>query len=85
MCVCIWRTKELGSAFFQRKALFFLSFHFIHLVIFALNSGLSHSYSTQRDKNLPQFTGFHVNGRRFDDRSSESTVTPANQVISWFS
>lgn len=44
-----------------------------------LKSGLSHSYSTQRDKNLPQFTGFHVNGRRFDDRSSESTVTPANQ------
>ncbi|CAK9150199.1 unnamed protein product [Ilex paraguariensis] len=40
---------------------------------------ISHSYSTQGDKNLSKLTGFNVNNRRFDDRSIESSPTPANQ------
>lgn len=43
-----------------------------------LNSGLSHSYSTQRDKKL--ISGYAVNNRRFDDRLAESNTTLATQV-----
>ena len=48
-----------------------------------LNSGMSHSYSTQRDnKNLVKLTGYGANSRRFDDRNSESSSLLANQVDS---
>ncbi|GFZ21505.1 phosphoribulokinase [Actinidia rufa] len=45
-----------------------------------LNSGTSHSYSTQGDKNLSKLTGFSVNNRRLDDRTTESPGTQANQI-----
>jgi hypothetical protein len=47
-----------------------------------LNRGGSHSYSTQRDKNLARLTGYAANSRRFDDRNSESSATLANEVDS---
>lgn len=47
-----------------------------------LNRGGSHSYSTQRDKNLARLTGYAANSRRFDDRNSESSATLANEVVS---
>lgn len=40
-----------------------------------LNSGMSHSYSTHRDKNLSRIS------RGFDDRTSEPPATLGNQVI----
>ncbi|KAB1206556.1 Uridine-cytidine kinase C [Morella rubra] len=46
-----------------------------------LKSGMSHSYSTQRDKNLAKITGYTGNSRRFEDRNSESPATLANQGI----
>ncbi|KAM7262216.1 hypothetical protein ACFE04_021293 [Oxalis oulophora] len=45
-----------------------------------LKNGMSHSYSTQRDKNLPKYSGFHVNDR-FHDRNLEPTATLANQGV----
>lgn len=44
-----------------------------------LKSGMSHSYSTARDKNLTSITGFGANSQRFDDRNTESTATLASQ------
>ncbi|KAA8529276.1 hypothetical protein F0562_033925 [Nyssa sinensis] len=44
-----------------------------------LRSGMSQSYSTQRDKYLSGLTGFEVSNRRFDDRTAESIATLANQ------
>lgn len=41
---------------------------------------MSQSYTTQRDKNLSKLTGYAGNGGRFDERSSESSATLANQV-----
>ncbi|KAJ4710643.1 uridine-cytidine kinase C-like [Melia azedarach] len=46
-----------------------------------LRSGMSHSYSTQRDKNLSKLTGFASNNRRFGDRSAESPTTLASQGV----
>ncbi|CAL5338523.1 unnamed protein product [Camellia sinensis] len=46
-----------------------------------LRSGLSHSYSTQRDKNLSKITGFSANNQRFDDRTTESQAALANQGV----
>ncbi|XP_075656517.1 inorganic pyrophosphatase TTM2 isoform X2 [Castanea sativa] len=46
-----------------------------------LKSGMSHSYTTQRDKNLAKLTGYSANGQRFDDRNSESPSMPANQLL----
>ncbi|GLU04840.1 hypothetical protein SLE2022_219690 [Rubroshorea leprosula] len=45
-----------------------------------LKRGMSHSYSTQRDKNLSKFTGYTVNNHRFDERN-ESTSALANQGV----
>ncbi|XP_028069226.1 inorganic pyrophosphatase TTM2-like isoform X2 [Camellia sinensis] len=45
-----------------------------------LRSGMSHSYSTQRDKNLSKMTGFSANNQRFDDRTTESQAALANQL-----
>ncbi|KAL4638386.1 hypothetical protein ACB092_03G142600 [Castanea dentata] len=46
-----------------------------------LKSGMSHSYTTQRDKNLAKLTGYSAKGQRFDDRNSESPSMPANQLL----
>ncbi|ESR51036.1 hypothetical protein CICLE_v10030914mg [Citrus x clementina] len=45
-----------------------------------LRSGMSHSYSTQGDKNLSKLTGYVMNDRRFDGRSVESSATLASHV-----
>ncbi|XP_041010378.1 inorganic pyrophosphatase TTM2 isoform X2 [Juglans microcarpa x Juglans regia] len=45
-----------------------------------LKSGMSHSYSTQRDMNLAKRTGYTANSRRFDERNTESPATVANQL-----
>ncbi|KAF5449442.1 hypothetical protein F2P56_029886 [Juglans regia] len=45
-----------------------------------LKSGMSHSYSTQRDMNLAKLTGYTANSRRFDERNTESPATLANQL-----
>ncbi|XP_038693341.1 inorganic pyrophosphatase TTM2-like isoform X2 [Tripterygium wilfordii] len=45
-----------------------------------LKSGMSHSYSTQRDKNLSTLTAFSSNNRRFGDRTPEA-ATLANQGV----
>ncbi|KAG6712715.1 hypothetical protein I3843_05G108500 [Carya illinoinensis] len=45
-----------------------------------LKSGMSHSYSTQRDMNLAKLTGYAANSRRFDERNTESPATVANQL-----
>ncbi|OMO93667.1 Uridine kinase [Corchorus capsularis] len=44
-----------------------------------LKSGMSHSYSTQREKNISNKVGYSANNRRFDERNSESAV--ANQGV----
>lgn len=46
-----------------------------------LKSGFSHSYSTDRDKNLSNITGFALNNGKFDDRTSESQATLANEGV----
>ncbi|KAF2312776.1 hypothetical protein GH714_040011 [Hevea brasiliensis] len=46
-----------------------------------LKSGMSHSYSSQRDKNLSKFTGLAANNRRYIERNPESTAVLANQGI----
>lgn len=45
-----------------------------------MNSGMSQSYTTQRDKNISKLTGYAANGRRFDERNTEADATLANQV-----
>ena len=42
---------------------------------------MSHSYSTHRDKNLSNHTGFSVSNRKFDDRPTELPAMLANKVI----
>ncbi|THG16427.1 hypothetical protein TEA_021682 [Camellia sinensis var. sinensis] len=44
-----------------------------------LKSGMSHSFSTRRDKNLSEITGFSENNLRFDERTTESQATLTNQ------
>ncbi|KAJ7943258.1 Uridine-cytidine kinase C [Quillaja saponaria] len=44
-----------------------------------LKSGMSQSYTTQRDKNLAKLTGYALNNRGFDDRNSDSSATLSNQ------
>lgn len=43
-------------------------------------SGISQSYSNQRDKILPKLTKLAINSRRFDGRALESPAPIANQV-----
>ncbi|TYI51952.1 hypothetical protein E1A91_D12G211600v1 [Gossypium mustelinum] len=48
-------------------------------------SRISHSYATQRDKNLPKLTKLAINSRRFDGRAPESptpVVNPLSEQIS---
>ncbi|KAG6759706.1 hypothetical protein POTOM_036191 [Populus tomentosa] len=42
-------------------------------------SGMSHSYSSQRDRNLSKLTGLAATSKRFDDRNLESPAALANQ------
>ncbi|XP_021897809.1 uridine-cytidine kinase C isoform X2 [Carica papaya] len=44
-----------------------------------LRSGMSHSYSTERDNNLSKPTGFALKNRRFDESNPESQTNVANQ------
>ncbi|XP_075489951.1 inorganic pyrophosphatase TTM1-like isoform X1 [Primulina tabacum] len=46
-----------------------------------LNRGIPHSYSTQRDKNIPKLTKLAVNSRRYDGRTPDSPAALANQGI----
>lgn len=46
-----------------------------------LKSGMSHSYSNQRDKNLPKLTVFDVSRRRYGERNCESTATVETQGV----
>ncbi|KAL9423489.1 hypothetical protein AB3S75_035558 [Citrus x aurantiifolia] len=46
-----------------------------------LRSGMSHSYSTQGDKNLSKLTGYVTNNRRFDGGSVESSATLASHGV----
>jgi hypothetical protein len=42
-----------------------------------LKRGMSHSYSTQRDKNLSKLAGYSSSDRRYEERNHDS---PANEV-----
>ncbi|KAK7306986.1 hypothetical protein VNO77_39656 [Canavalia gladiata] len=44
-----------------------------------LRSGMSQSYTHQRDKNLAKVTGYAANNRGFGERNSDSTTMPVNQ------
>ncbi|XP_027123076.1 inorganic pyrophosphatase TTM1-like [Coffea arabica] len=44
-----------------------------------LNRGMSHSFSTQRDKNLSKLTKLAVNNRRYDGRMPDSPAALPNQ------
>lgn len=46
-----------------------------------LNRGLPHTYSTQRDRNLPKLTKLTVNNRRYDARTPTSPAPGYNQGI----
>lgn len=46
-----------------------------------LKSGMSHSYSTQRDKNLSKVAGFAFSNPRYDDRISGASLTLPNQGV----
>ncbi|KAG8387969.1 hypothetical protein BUALT_Bualt02G0076400 [Buddleja alternifolia] len=46
-----------------------------------LNRGISHSFSTHRDKNLTKLTKLAVNNRRYDGRTPDSPAALANQGI----
>ncbi|XP_068464533.1 inorganic pyrophosphatase TTM1 isoform X2 [Phaseolus vulgaris] len=46
-----------------------------------LNRGISHSYSTQRDRILPKLTKLAINNRRFDGRALESPASIANHGV----
>ncbi|EXB44949.1 Uridine-cytidine kinase C [Morus notabilis] len=45
-----------------------------------LKSGMSQSYTTQRDKNISKLTGYATNGQRFEERNSEANAILANQL-----
>ncbi|RVW17087.1 hypothetical protein CK203_076014 [Vitis vinifera] len=46
-----------------------------------LNRDIPHSYSTQRDKNLPKLTRLAVNSRRFDVRTPDSPCNSSKSVF----
>lgn len=48
--------------------------------MFVFCSGISHSYSNQREKTLSKLTRLAINNRRFDGRALESPAPIANQV-----
>lgn len=45
-----------------------------------MGSGMSHSYSTQRDKNLSKLAGFAISNPRYDDRILGASTALPNQV-----
>lgn len=44
-----------------------------------IRSGMSHSYSTRRDKNIYKLTNLAFSGQNFDDRATESPATIGNE------
>ncbi|KAG4402101.1 hypothetical protein GLYMA_02G127400v4 [Glycine max] len=44
-----------------------------------LRSGISQSYTNQRDKNLAKVTGYGANNGRFGEKNLDSTAMPVNQ------
>ncbi|XP_002514541.2 inorganic pyrophosphatase TTM2 [Ricinus communis] len=44
-----------------------------------LKSGMSHSYSSQRDKNLSKLAGLAASDRRYNERNSDSSAVQANE------
>ncbi|OIW21642.1 hypothetical protein TanjilG_06946 [Lupinus angustifolius] len=44
-----------------------------------MRSGMSQSYTNQRDKNLAKVTGYVANNREFGERNSDSSTRPENQ------
>ncbi|KAI5436497.1 inorganic pyrophosphatase TTM2 isoform X1 [Lathyrus oleraceus] len=44
-----------------------------------MRSGLSQSYTNQRDKNAAKVNGYFTNNRGFDERNSDSSTTQLNQ------
>ncbi|CAL5189139.1 unnamed protein product [Lathyrus oleraceus] len=45
-----------------------------------MRSGLSQSYTNQRDKNAAKVNGYFTNNRGFDERNSDSSTTQLNQL-----
>ncbi|CAN2060747.1 unnamed protein product [Malus fusca] len=46
-----------------------------------LKSGMSQSYTTQRDKSTSKLTGYSSSSQRFDERNTESSTTLASQGV----
>ncbi|XP_074383468.1 inorganic pyrophosphatase TTM2-like [Apium graveolens] len=44
-----------------------------------IRSGMSHSYSTRRDKNIYKLTSLAFSGQNYDDRATESPATLGNE------
>lgn len=51
-----------------------------HVDYFNIHSGISQSYTTNRDRNLSKLTKLAVNNRRYDGRTPDSPAALANQV-----
>lgn len=45
-----------------------------------MNSGMSQSYTTQRDHNISKLAGYAATGQRYEERNSEANATLTNQV-----
>ncbi|CAI9096361.1 OLC1v1032486C1 [Oldenlandia corymbosa var. corymbosa] len=46
-----------------------------------LKRGMSHSYSTHRDRTFPKLNGFSSNNQTFDDRTADPLASLANQGV----
>ncbi|XP_057530797.1 inorganic pyrophosphatase TTM2-like isoform X2 [Amaranthus tricolor] len=46
-----------------------------------IKSGMSHSYSNQRDTDASKFNGYDVSSRRYDERNLESVETAGNKGV----
>ncbi|KMT08358.1 hypothetical protein BVRB_6g140410 isoform A [Beta vulgaris subsp. vulgaris] len=46
-----------------------------------MKSGMSRSYSNQRDKNGSKYTNYDMSNRRYDERNSESVATVENKGV----
>lgn len=55
--------------------------YLIILLLFMFISGISQSYTNQRDKNLAKVTGYGANNGRFGEKNLDSTAMPVNQVL----
>ncbi|WCJ35736.1 Phosphoribulokinase / Uridine kinase family [Euphorbia peplus] len=70
--------EDLASASSPREVLLRASADRVALQSKNRKSGMSHSFSTQRDKNLSKHT---TNNRMYEERSSDTPVTQTNQGI----